>query len=584
MALKAIDNYRKVVESNPELLTQSELKPLRQRLLDAPVAFYRDLKQSLLREMSESSLSTNLEQKLILANFSLAWLNAESGAPVDALKAYQEAAEIVEPVVNRGSNSQLYRSYLATVLNNMGNIQVDLGRFQEARTTHEKALALREGAVKEQPDNVELLFDLSYSEHNLGWVDSKVGRIDSALDHYRRAARLREQVLLKYPTDPGRRAELATTLQNLGWIVASTGSKKEARDIYRRGVAILEECALAQPNVVSYRSSLADILRGLAEVLEGNDARVAFSKSAALLEAIVAEAPTIHRFRSNLAATLRLAGNLESNSKEYGRAIALEEKALRLGEALAREHPEIVQYQLELANSLMNLGLTLNDAGRPTEALALHERAVAVFEAIVRDNPADIATASLVAGAYNNAGLALEKLGRHEEATLAFREAINRERACLERDPKTAQYRSWMSNHYMNLGKSLRALGRKDEALAMSRARFELLSAAPPEQRDVGIHYHVTCEMAQTAAMIGRGKPDAELTDLECAERKKYADRAVDEFRLALADGFSDLSLFVHDEDLDPIRDRPDFQRLLASAMDRGFPAEPFAREIKQGR
>ena len=158
-----------------------------------------------------------------------------------------------------------------------------------------------------------------------------------------------------------------------------------------------------------------------------------------------------------------------------------------------------------------------------------------------------------------------------------LREAIARERACLERDPKTAQYRQWLSNHYMNLGKSLRALGRKEEALAVSRTRFELLEQAPPEQRDKGIHYHVACEMAQIVPLIGRGKPEAELTTAERAERRQYADRAVEEFRLALADGFSDIPLFLRDEDLDPIRSRDDFRRLLYDAMDRVMPADPFA-------
>src|SRR5262249_35868248 len=129
----------------------------------------------------------------------------------------------------------------------------------------------------------------------------------------------------------------------------------------------------------------------------------------------------------------------------------------------------------------------------------------------------------------------------------------------------------------MNLGKSLRALGRKDEALAVSRTRSELLEQAPPEQRDVGIHYHVACEMAQIVPMIGRGKPEAELTTAERAERQQHAGRAVAAVRPALADGFSDIPLCVRDEALTPIRNRADFQRLLASAMDRAFPAEPFA-------
>jgi hypothetical protein len=130
----------------------------------------------------------------------------------------------------------------------------------------------------------------------------------------------------------------------------------------------------------------------------------------------------------------------------------------------------------------------------------------------------------------------------------------------------------------MNLSKSLRALGRKEEAFAVSRTRFELLEQAPPEQRDPGIHYHVACEMAQFVPTIGRGKPEAELTSAERAERQQYADRAVEAFQRALADGYSDMPLMVRDEDLDPIRNRVDFQRLLASGMDRGFPADPFAR------
>jgi serine/threonine protein kinase/tetratricopeptide (TPR) repeat protein len=576
MALKAIDNYRDVVESNPDLLTRSDLKPLRQRLLDAPLGFYRKFRDALVREMGEPSPPSGLEDKLMRANFALAWLNAESGAPADALKSYQEAVDILEPLVGR-TNSRSQRRNLALIYNNLGNIQVEIGRFGEARATHEKGLALRQGLVREQAGDAESLFDLSYSEHNLGWLDSKVGQPESALAHYRRAVELREQVLGLDATQVERRAELATTLNSMGWVLASTGRKDEARDIYRRGVALLEQCVAEQPNVVAYRSNLAQILRSLGELIGGNDARVAFARARALGEAIVAEVPTVPRFRSDLAMTLMLAGNLTRNSKDFDEAVALQRQAVVLGEALARDHPDMVQYQLDLANSLMHLGLTLVDADRPAEGLPHQERAEGVFEAILRKNPADIAATSLLAGAFNNAAMALAKLGRHEEAVRVLREAIARERTCLERDPKTAQYRQWMSNHYMNLGKSLRALGRKEDALAVSRTRFELLDQSPPEQRDQGIHYHVACEMAQLVPLVGPGKPDAELTTAERAERQAYAERAVEEFRLAIADGFSDISLFVRDEDLDPIRSRDDFRRLLHGVLDRGMPADPFA-------
>jgi len=576
MALKAIDNYRRVVESNPDLLTRSDLKPLRQLLLDAPLGFYQQFKQALVREKSEPSLSSGLDDKLMRANFALAWLNAESGTPGDALKSYQEAVDILEPVVDR-TNDRFHRRELAVVYNNLGNSQVDIGRFEEARAAHEKGLALRQGLAREWPGEADLLFDLSYSEHNLGWLDSKVGRPESALAHYRRAAELRERVLELAPTHVERRAELASTLGNMGWVLASTGRKNEARDVIRRGVALLEQCVAGQPNVVSFRSNLAQVLCNVGELLKGNEARAAFAKARALGEALVAEVPAVPRYRSDLAMTLMLAGNLARDLKDYGEAIALHERAVGLGEALARDHPDMVRYQLDLAGNLMSFGLTLVDADRPADALPLHERARRIYESVLRKNPADIASASLLAGAYNNSALALAKLGRHEEAVSVLHESITRERACLERDPTTAQYRQWLSNHYMNLGKSLRALGRKEDALAASRARFELLKQAPPEQCDDAIHYHVACEMAQIVPLVGRGKPEPELTDAERAEKQAYADRAVDEFRLALADGYSDMALILRDEDLDPIRFREDFRRLVLGAMDRVMPSDPFA-------
>jgi tetratricopeptide (TPR) repeat protein len=586
MALQAIDNYRKVVETNPDLLTRADLKPLRQRLLDAPLGFYRSFRDALVREKNEPSPSLALDSKLMHANFELAWLNAESGSPADALKSYQEAVDILEPeVASSASGDVSKRTELAIVFNNLGNLQVDLGRFDDARKIHAKALALREGVVRERPDDAGSLFDLSYSEHNLGWLETKCSNPDAAMTHFRRAVALREKVLSMGPANGARRAELATTLNNLGWVIASTGRKDEGRDIYRRGVALLEQSISEQPNVVSFRANLVDILCALGESLANElnfragfaEASASFARAQSLGEAIVSEVPTVPRYRSRLAMTLMQYGSLERNAKHFDRAIALHQKAVVLGEALARDHSDTLQHQLDLAGSLTHLGLTLVEADRAADALPLHERAAGIYEAISRKNSADIGTASLFAGAINNKAMALIALGRHGEAIEALRAAITHERECMERDPKTAQYRQWLSNHYLNLSRSLRALGRKEEALAVSRTRFELLRQAPPDQRDIAIHYHVACDMAQMLTVVGRGKRGSELTSAERAERESFAKTSVEEFRLTLADGFIDVPLFVTDKDLDPIRGRADFQSLLASAMDKTFPAQPYA-------
>jgi serine/threonine protein kinase/Flp pilus assembly protein TadD len=577
LALKAIDNYREVVEKNPDLLTRPDLKELRDRLLEAPHDFYRQLKEALEREKAEShELTSGLDEKLMRANFSLAWLNAESGTLAEAAKSYQEAATILEPLVGRHNNPEQGHT-LAMVYNNLGNALIEAGRFDEARAALEKALALREGEARERPDEIGSLRDRSYIEHNLGWLDSKVGRPESSLAHYRKAVALREEVLRRSPDRVEYGGELAKTLGNLGFMLAAVGRNDEAEAAYRQGVALLEPVVAARPNVVTYRSDLAELLRGLGEALGEHGGRPCFAQATELGEAIVAEVPTVPRFRSELAMTLMLSGSLARKWKAFDEAIATQRRAVALDEALARDFPDAVQYRIALSNSLVHLGLTLTEADRPAEALPLYDRAKEVYAGIIRENPQDIAAASLLAGTFNNRGLALAKLDRHVEAVAEFREAIARERACLDRDPLSAQYRTWLGLHYMNLGKSLRALGRKDEALAVSLARFELLEQAPPEQRDKGIHYHVVCDLAQLIPLVGGDKPDAELSDAERAERRSYAERAIEEFRLALADGFSDVGLFARDPDLDPIRSHPEFRRLLDEVMDRALPADPFA-------
>src|SRR5262249_31800204 len=261
---------------------------------------------------------------------------------------------------------------------------------------------------------------------------------------------------------------------------------------------------------------------------------------------------------------LFLAGNLARKLKQSDEAVALHEKSVALGESLARDFPDLVQYQRDLANGLNHLGLTLVDARRPADALPLYERARGVLETMARKTPADVESASLLAGVANNMGLALAKLGRHEDAVPLFREAVDREVICLARDPKKFQYRRWLSLHYHNLCKSLRALGRKDDAVAVARTLFELLKQSPPEHRDQSMYYDQGCDMAQIVPLVGRGKKEEELTAAERAERKQYADQAVEALRLALADGFCDLQLFRTDEDLDPLRGREDFRQLMA--------------------
>ena len=78
--------------------------------------------------------------------------------------------------------------------------------------------------------------------------------------------------------------------------------------------------------------------------------------------------------------------------------------------------------------------------------------------------------------------------------------------------------------------------------------------------------YNVACTLALSIPLT-EGEP-----------RQALAAEAVRTLKNAIAAGWSNAQHTSHDPDLDPLRDRDDFRRLLAELFDRTFPADPFAR------
>jgi hypothetical protein len=82
--------------------------------------------------------------------------------------------------------------------------------------------------------------------------------------------------------------------------------------------------------------------------------------------------------------------------------------------------------------------------------------------------------------------------------------------------------------------------------------------------------YNLACFRSLLSGLASR--PGSGLTT---AEASTLGEQAVETLRRAVAAGLQDVAYMRRDTDLDPLRSRPDFQRLL---MDLAFPVEPFAR------
>jgi hypothetical protein len=120
----------------------------------------------------------------------------------------------------------------------------------------------------------------------------------------------------------------------------------------------------------------------------------------------------------------------------------------------------------------------------------------------------------------------------------------------------------------IRLGQAERDAGRWAEAAAALREGISILDRNPPA-RPVR-----RCDLACFHAVLSdlAGRPGSGVS---AGEGRIEADRAMHWLRDAVAAGFRDHARIRTDTDLDPLRQRPDFQLLM---LDLAFPAEPFSK------
>jgi hypothetical protein len=128
----------------------------------------------------------------------------------------------------------------------------------------------------------------------------------------------------------------------------------------------------------------------------------------------------------------------------------------------------------------------------------------------------------------------------------------------LSRDhPTVTEYRADLANIHIVLAVGYVHSDRLDKAEAA-------LKSIPKESLNgVGL-YNLACAYAISAAKLGTNSEKR----ADAAERQtlapEYATRAMDVLRQAAAKGFGDVRLIQTDHDLDALRSRDDFKKLLA--------------------
>ena len=501
-----------------------------------------------------------------------------------------------------------FRQELARTYGNLGLLLRDTGRLQEAEAAYREALKLQQQLAADFPTRPDFRQELARSHHNLGTLFYQTGRLKETETVWRDALALRKQLAADFPTRPDFRQELARTYGNLGLLLRDTGRLQEAEAAYREALKLQQQLAADFPTRPDFRQELARSYHNLGMLLYHTGrpkvAEAALRDALALRKQLVVDFPTRPDFRQELASTHNNLGNLLSDTGRMQEAEAAYRDALTLQKQLAADFPTRPDFRREVARSYSNLAILLHQTGRSEEAEVAFRDALAIRQQLVTDFPTRPDFRRDLANNHLNLGNLLYQTGRLKEAEAAYREALKfhqqlatafpnqpdirnelagtllnltnlchqrrdfasakacidqalpHHQAALKANPRHPTYREFYRNHLLVLVQA--QAGLLDQAAAVQAAKqIRDLDWGQPDNT-----YNAARALAQCIPIVE--KHDKLNAKERQAAMQFYGDEAMKLLREAVAKGFKDAARMKKDTDLEPLRGREDFQKLLA--------------------
>jgi serine/threonine protein kinase/tetratricopeptide (TPR) repeat protein len=420
----------------------------------------------------------------------------------------QDAKGFYERFIHEQFDTPAVRYDLGLAHHRLAAIYRELGDYAAAEDSSAKAIATFEDLARAQPDMAEYQRDLAASYATLGIVYSNTARSEKAAAAYQEALAIQKKQVAANPEAPEHRYELAKTYSALGLVHQNGDQPEKAATMCQEAQDILSKLVQSYPNVAEYQLLLAATQMNLGQVylIKGwsEKAKTVLKETQSIYERLVQGQPdALPEDRQSLGrshALLGMAYHDVENSREEL------QKAMPIFEKLAQEHPDFVEFAYDVGRCHIELGRTADRGGRLDAALEEYAKGIEIMQ--VASDKGYLRARILLLDTRINRAAVLAERGDHARAT--------------------------------------------EEAEALVRQG---------NLRSVQV-YNAACVFSRAVAVADR---DSKLSSADRSRLKtRYADRAMDYLRQAIAIGWRNPGVLKDDRDLDSLRARQDFQKLLA--------------------
>jgi serine/threonine protein kinase len=505
LADDAVDRFYDRVSEHP-VLQDPNLLGLRNELLRWSATYYEQF-------IKERATEDRFRIKLTTAHLRLGEItNDIEGDPRKAIEQFKQAQESFAELPPAARDSAPNQQLLGRSYHDLGAALRTLGQHADARAPYLKAVEIRGKLVHDHPENTEFKKDLARTYNNLGLLETNAGRTDEALHYHQDALALRRELVEKDARNVEFRHDLAMSLINIGTLQWKAKDLKAARQSYEDGMDILND------------------------LVEENPMRLQF-----LLE---------------LAQDYANVGNVELTDQQLDKALIAYTNARNIVEPLVEGYPKLAEARRTAGRSTYLIGRVQQAQDKPKDALESYKAAREVQEKLVEEIPDKSDYRDELVATLNDLGMLYARQNGFADSEATLQEALKHERILFEKAPQVPVYRLNLSHTYVNLTQTALSQGKPTAAAAAALERSKLWPDDPNEL------YKVARDLAKCVPLVGPGKKS--LTPAEEAERRQYADEAMEALRQTVEHGYRDAATLRSSPDLEPLRSRKDFQELLA--------------------
>jgi tetratricopeptide (TPR) repeat protein len=462
----------------------------------------------------------------------------------------------------------------------LARARIESGEWGEAVKSYEQARQIYSRLAAEQSDKFSYRSKLASLTASLAKAETRSQQYALAPQHYAEALQFTEQLVAKFPNEPEAlyvRALVYFDSENFG------------KDRFDEAIRDLRELVHLRPMEIRYLSLLSGALNNAAGHDQGRrqkkEVESMYTESVAIDRKLLESRPSDPNFRHDLANALFNYGGFVRNRP--AEALPLREEAGALLRQLVKDFSSNVRYRHMLARNQDEVGLLLARLHRPNDAIPALREAVLFMEQLPENYPHPLVRRWRLADFTKDLASILAEQGQWDEASAHLDKAIS----LLIATPSLFQNQEFRGMATESLTESLYLFIRGSNAQGKSEAarnRLKEMSKTLWSRNDEGAVLSlalayvkgglVSEAIAEAEAVAAAGPNSVEhLYDAACVVslasasakdakvKEGHAKRALEILNLAVKTGWKDAAHMKKDTDLDPLRDREDFKKLMES-------------------